>query len=89
MKWYLLACILENKGDLQLLDRRKILFKDLYINNVVRVVSKETGSLAEKNHSRRVRSGRKPESDAESLDRPMGFSRIFLNNDGYVFRHEE
>ncbi len=88
MKWYLLTCILENKGDFELLDRRKILFKDLYVDNVVSVISKETDRFAEENHSRHVRSGRKSECDAESLDRPMGFSRIFLNDDGYVFRHE-
>jgi hypothetical protein len=80
---------LENKGNFELLNRREIFFKNLYIDNFVGVVSKETDSLAEENHGRRVRPGRKSESDAESLDRPMGFSRILLNNDGYVFRHED
>lgn len=74
--------------DFKLFNRGKILFKDLYIEDVVGLIPQETSSLTQENNSCRVRSRCKAKSNAESLDWPMSLSRIFLNDNGDVFCHE-
>ena len=40
---------MENKGNFELLNCGKVLFKDLYVKNVVGLISKETNRLTEEN----------------------------------------
>ena len=77
--------ILDNKWNFELFNTRKILFKDLHIENIVSFISYETDSLAKENNSCDVGSCRKAMCDTESLDGSMGLSRIFLNHDNDVF----
>ena len=80
---------MENKRDFELFNRRKILLEDIDVDDVVGIIPQETDSLTEENNSCHVRSRYKAKSNAESLDRPMGLSRIFLNDHGDVFCHEK
>ena len=80
---------MENEWDFELFNSGKVLFQDLNIEDVVSLISQETDSLPEENNSHHMRSRRKTKSNTESLDWPMGFSRIFLDNNGYGFCHKK
>lgn len=86
---YLKRGVLENEGDFDLFNRGKVFFKDLNIEDIVGLISQETDGLTEKNDSRHMRSRRKTKCNAESFDRPMGLSRILLDNNGDVLCHEK
>ena len=80
--WYLIQSVSENKRDFELFNHGKAFFKNLYIADVVDLISQEADCLTKQNNSCHVRSRRKAKSNAKSLDRSMALSWIFLNNDG-------
>ena len=71
-----------------MLNRWKILIENIYVYNIVRVFKEEANSFTQENHRGRMGSGNKTKSNAQCFNRPMGLSRIFLNDNRNVLSHE-
>ena len=72
---------------MELGDRREIFFENIDVDNVVGLVGEKTKSFTEENHGRVMGSSNKPKRDSQCFNRPVCFTRIFLNDNRNSLSH--
>jgi len=84
----LIRCGLEDEWNLQLCDRWEILFKDIYVDDVIYIFSEKAKSFPKKNHSGLMRSRNQAECNPQCFNRPVCVARIFLNDNRDILSHK-
>ena len=78
---------MEDKRDCELIERWKILFKNITIDDVVRILREKTGGFAKENHRGLMGSSAETKGDPQCFDRPMSLPRVFLNDNSNFLSH--